>query len=272
MDRSPDLVTRRVRDAANAAAVAVLAYAALFILTTQVRGIRAVSPFGEDPADLVSSFAALFLPLVAGATWVRSLAHRGPRLEPRIARRIVIGSGIAVAIVGAAVVTDILAMLESPRWTNGAGPLALVIVGGVAATCVLTLGAAALLGTAVAVVIAPATTDEPAAPEPDVVDDALALAVEAGALIRLGRRTRLAAYAVERFLDRSPVSPRRHRVVFGAALAIAGAVAFVAWHAFREGPWASPAAALIFGSLPAIGILVIYLATLAPLRLLRPPR
>jgi hypothetical protein len=271
MARSSDPVTRRVRDAANAAAVAVIAYGGLFFVTSQVAAVRAVSPFGEDPADLASSFAALFLPLVVGATWVRSLAHRGPRLELRVARRITIGSGLAVAIVAAAVAADILAMLATPGWTDAAGPLALVIIGSVAATAVLTLGAAALLGNAAAAVVLPATPDEPPATEPDIVDDALALVVEAGALVRLGRSTRLAAYAVEQFLDRSPISPRRHRLIFGAALAVAGAIAFVAWHAFREGPWASPAAALVFGSLPAIGILAIYLVTLAPLRLLRPP-
>jgi hypothetical protein len=58
--------------------------------------------------------------------------------------------------------------------------------------------------------------------------------------------------------------------LFGLVLAFSAAVAFVTWHAFREGPWASPAAALLFGMLPAVGILAMYLATLAPLRLLRP--
>ena len=110
MARSPDLVTRRVRDAANGAAVAVVAFAVLFVATTQIKDVRAVSPFGEDPYDLFASYAAIFLPLVAGATWIRSLAHRGPVLARRVAGRIVLGSGIATLIVAAAVVADIVSM------------------------------------------------------------------------------------------------------------------------------------------------------------------
>ena len=53
-------------------------------------------------------------------------------------------------------------------------------------------------------------------------------------------------------------------------IAVAGSVAFVVWHAIREGPWASPIAAIVFGMFPLVGILAIYLVTLAPLRLLRP--
>ena len=122
MARSTDLVTRRVRDGANAAALAVVAFAVLWFVTTQVHAIRDVSPFADDPWDLVTSFAALFLPLVAGATFVRSVAHRGPRLDTPVARRIAIGSGIAVAIVAVSVMTDIAAIVTSPERTGSGDP------------------------------------------------------------------------------------------------------------------------------------------------------
>ena len=85
---SPEPVTRSTRLAANAAAIAVVAYAILWFATTQVRSIREVSPFAEDPWDAVASYAAIFLPMVAGATWIRSLRHRGPILPPATAARI----------------------------------------------------------------------------------------------------------------------------------------------------------------------------------------
>jgi hypothetical protein len=263
--------TTRTRAAANAAAIAVVAFAVLFVVTTQVGAVREVSPFADDPFDLIASYAAVFLPLVAGATWVRSLAHRGARLPARIARRIVLGSAIAVAIVASSVLADVVAIVATPGWakdTNWIGALVVVLVI-VAAVCAAS--AAVLLGRAVEVLRRPVAIDYDTVTEPDVVDDALKLAVEVADVTRL-RGIRRPVALVSHFFERSSLSPRRHRAVFGIVLALASAVAFVVWHEIREGPWASPVAALIFGLLPAIGILVIYLLTLRPLRLLRAAR
>jgi hypothetical protein len=270
MARSTDPVTRRVRDAANGAAVAVVAFAVLFVATTQIKDVRSASPFGDDPYDLIASYAAIFLPLVAGATWIRSVAHRGPRLPPRVARRIALGSALAIAIVGASVAADVAAIAVTPGWADAAGSSAGLIVALVGLAGAATLFAALLLVRAVGAAGAAATTDLDTRTEPDIVDDALDLAVRIGSRVRLEQAMRRLADLVGRFLERSPISPRRHRLVFGIALAIAGAVAFVVWHAIREGPWASPAVALLFGALVAGGVLAIYLVTLAPLRLLRP--
>jgi hypothetical protein len=261
--RSVDPLTRRVRDAANGAAAAVVAYAILWFVTTQIQAVREVSPFGEDPWDLVASFAVVMLPLVVGATFVRSVAHRGPRLERPVARRIALGSGIAVAIVAAAVLIDIVAIATSADWPGPGGAERGLILWLVLISAVMTGLAAALVARAASSFRRPATVEFGTAPEPDVVDDALGLAVEIG----IARRP---AASVARFLERSPASPRRHRLAFGFLLAVAGSVAFVVWHAFREGAWASPFAAVFFGAFPLVGILAIYLATLAPLRLLRP--
>src|SRR5262249_29483867 len=97
--RSPDATTRATRDAANSAAAAVVVYAVLWFLSTQVKSIRAISPFGDDPWDAFATYAFIFLPLVAGATWIRSLRHRGRTLPARTASRIRWGSGLAAAIV-----------------------------------------------------------------------------------------------------------------------------------------------------------------------------
>ena len=92
MARSADATTRATRDGANASAFAVIVYAVLWVLSTQVGSFRAVSPFADDPWDAFASFAALFLPIVAGATWIRSLRHRGRILSPVTASRIRWGS------------------------------------------------------------------------------------------------------------------------------------------------------------------------------------
>jgi hypothetical protein len=71
------------------------------------------------------------------------------------------------------------------------------------------------------------------------------------------------------FLDRSALSPRRHRLAVGMLGAVATAVAFDAWHAVVEGPWV-PAGAVVFGLLAGTGAIVIYGLALRPLRLIRP--
>ncbi len=76
-----DPSTRATRLAANAAIPAIVAWAALWYVTTQVHSVRVASPFGDDPWDLVASYTAIFMPIVVGATWVRSLRHRGPHLR-----------------------------------------------------------------------------------------------------------------------------------------------------------------------------------------------
>jgi hypothetical protein len=56
--------------------------------------------------------------------------------------------------------------------------------------------------------------------------------------------------------------------VVGGLIAGVGASA---WHAIREGAWASPVAAVVFGGLIAAGVTGAYLLGLEPLRLLRSP-
>jgi hypothetical protein len=269
MRPSFDRPTRLTRDAANVAAAAVVVYALLWVLSTQVRSVRAISPFADDPWDAFASYAAIFLPVVAGATWIRSLRNRGPVLPAATAQRIRWGSGLAAGIVLVASLADAEAIMAA-----GFTPTA-----GVSATVLTILVAASTLAAAVAIVLSvraasAADGPEPAADptEPDISDDALVLVADVGDRVGLRRPVDRFAGAVERFLDQSPLSPRRHRWLFGVVLAIGAAVAFDVWHAIREGPWINGEVALLFGTLIAAGVLAIYLATVVPLRLLRPPR
>jgi hypothetical protein len=271
MSQSPDAVTRATRLAANVAAAAVVAFALLWLLTTQVHAIRALSPFADDPWDAFASYAAIFLPFVAGPTWVRSLRHRGPLLPRSTGRRIRWGSGVAAGIVMVAAAADLHA-IATVGWPTDTGPKAALLTALVVGALTLALLALALVARASRITATELEADIGAETfEPDLVDDLLVLATDIARPLGLRRPARSAADAIERFLDGSTVSPRRHRVLFGVALAFAAAIAFDAWHAVREGPWASPAVAAIFGLLLASGVLAIYLGTLGPLRLLRPP-
>ena len=267
MPRPTDRSTRATRDAANVSAVAVVVYALLWLLSTQVATIRTISPFADDPWDAVATYSAIFLPFVAGATWIRSLRHRSPVLAPSTAARIRWGSGLAAGIVLVAAVIDVQAIV-SIGFGDRAGTGATVLVCLVAASAALAGVGLALTIRASAIAGSPALAD--GAVEPDIVDDVLGLADEVATVVGLRRPVERLASALERFLDGSPVSPRRHRLWFGVVLAVAVAGAYDGWHAIREGPWASAWVPVLFGSLIAAGILAIYLGTVVPLRLLRP--
>jgi hypothetical protein len=265
MTRSAHETTRLTRDAANAAAVVVVLFAALWFVTTQVHAIRDVSPFGEDPFDAVATYAAIILPFVAGATWIRSLRHRGPVLAERTAARIRWGSAVAVLIVLVAALADLNAILTT-GWPPEAGAAA-----GFVTTFVAVLGLASLAALALLVRAFPPASPAPADPaEPDIVDDGLALAIDLAALVRLDRPVgRLAAW-IERTLDGASWSPRRHRIAFGIVLGLACGMGFSLWHTIREGPPPDLVAPVVFTILGGAGVVAAYFGTLVPLRLLRP--
>ena len=252
-----DPATRATRLAANAAALAVVVWAALYLVTTQIPSMRVASPFAEDPWDAVVSYAAIFLPLVVGATWIRSLRHRGTHLEAATARRIHAGVGIALVTIAVNVASDAVAVLVVSTATPD-GRLALII-GLLVAAGAATVIAAALLVRAMRLPM-PALRD---VNEPDVLDDLLGLVAELPGATRV-------VQALDRFLADSPVSPRRHRLVFGVIAAALAGLAFDVWHALIEGPWTSVSVLILFGTLVAGGVFVVYAATLVPLRLIRP--
>jgi hypothetical protein len=252
-----DPATRATRLAANAAAFAVVAWAVLWFITTQVHQVRAASPFGDDPWDLVASYAAIFLPIVVGATWVRSLRHRGPHLEAATASRIRIGVAIALVTIGVNIASDALALAAVPAPATD-GRLTLII-GLLVVTAVVAVVAITCLVRAMRVAH-PASRD---VNEPDVLDDLLGLIAEVPGAARVVR-------PLDRFLATSSVSPRRHRLMFGLLAALLAGLAFDVWHAIVEGPWASLPVLILFAALAGGGVLAIYLITLVPLRLIRP--
>jgi hypothetical protein len=268
MTPSTDRATRATRDAANLAAVAVVIYAILWVLSTQIGAIREVSPFADDPWDAVASYAAIFLPVIAGATWIRSLGHRERVLPVVTARRIRWGSGLAAAIVLFAAGVDAVA-IATIGVTPEAGVIGAILAGLTGGSVVAGAAAVALTIRAASVAKGRSGVEDG---EPDVVDDLLTLAVEIAAAAGFGRPAERAARATEAFLDGSSVSPRRHRIAFGLVIAFVTAVAFDFWHAFREGPWINATVPLVVGALIAVGVLAVYLGTVFPLRLLRPPR
>jgi hypothetical protein len=270
-----DDLTRSTRAAANAGALAVAAYGVLYLVTTQVRFVRSASPFGDDPWDVVVSYGAIFLATVVGATAVRSLRHRGPQLEPTIAARVRTGVAMALVTIGVTLAADLSALLVAPLPDPAArtdGRLA-VIVGLLAVSVFTGLLATVFLRRAGAIAARSAERDgSDRGTEPDVLDDLLGLAGEVvGSVPQLRPPVRSAVRVASDFLDRSKLSPRRHPIAFGIAVAVIAGLAFDVWRALVEGPWASPFVVVLFATLVGAGVLGVYAATLRPLRLLRPP-
>lgn len=263
-----DAATRATRLAANLALGAVAAWGLLFLVTAQIRWVREASPFRYDPWDIIVSYAAIFLPVVVGTTFVRSVRHRGPSLEAATANRIRIGVGIALAIIGLNVASDALALLTvplpDPRGVTD-GRLALMIGLVVLAAATTLLASAALLRAA-----RHAPRSAAASTEPDLLDDLIGLADELSEQVAPIRRpARRGLAAVTGFIEASRLSPRRHRFIFGAVVAAAFGVVFALWHNLVEGPVASIAVFVLFVTMAGGGVLVIYLVTLGPLRLIR---
>ena len=235
---------------------------ALFVvtawLTTQIESLRAVLPFTEDPFDAVVSFALVGIGVIGGLTLVRAAGQRRRPFDRAVARRIAIGATLAAITAALALGSDLVAVLlvGVDLAAPGVGP-ALALLGiAIAAAAVAIAGA----WRARRVLVGGAVTEET---EPDILD-----AVESivGAVGATGMADRF-----DRWVERSALSPRRHRVVVGLLGAVGAGAAAVIWHALREGPWTSPTAAATFAGLMAAGVAGVYLLALTPLRILRRP-
>lgn len=227
-------------------------------LTTQVAALRAVLPFTDDPYDGVVSFAVIGIGVVGAATVFRVVVHARSPYDPEVGRRVAIGAVLAMAMAVVAFGSDLLAV--AVVGVDLRAPGARVMVGllgiGLVASCV----AVYVAWSERAVLLEPPPAAEP---EPDLLDDLGAFLVAIGAR-KLG--SWLASWA-----ERSLLSPRRHRVIVGVVGGAVAGLGSVGWHAIVEGPWASSAAAALFGALTAVGVLGTYLVGLVPLRLLREP-
>jgi hypothetical protein len=244
----------RFRRMIRAGAVAGIAYMSLATVTTQVETVRASVPFTDDPWDAVTSFAVIAIWLIAAATIVRSLASARRPPEPDVERRIALGVAILAMITAAGVSSDITALVVVGVEVDGA------------VVAVLALLAVAAVSVAFALLEAWRRRADllditPRADEPDLIDDVGLIARSLGA--------RSVAARVIRWVETSRFSPRRHRVVAGAVVAALAGLGAVIWHAIREGAWASPGAAALFGGLIALAVIGPYLLGLGPLRLVR---
>lgn len=263
---APAVVTNRhvdprrdLRQTTNSGAMAVGLFLGLSWVTTQVEAIRVDVPFTEDPYDAIVSFAVIGIVVIGGTTIVRALGHMSRPMEVSVIRRIAIGAVLALAMAGIALVSDLVAIVTVGVEVGGPDVAAVQFLVGLAVV-------AAIAATAVAWRARGALVHPPGDPslEPDILDELGALAGSVGAARSASRLLRWA--------EDSPFSPRRHRVAAGLIVGIAAGVGAVVWHAIREGAWASPAAAVLFGTLMAVGVIGAYLVCLGPLRLLRPVR
>lgn len=240
----------------RAGAAAGFVFLVLAGMTTQVKAIRAVLPFGEDPYDAVTSFVVVAIAIVGGATIVRWIAQLRRDPDAAVERRIAIGAAIVTVIASAGVVSDVVALavagvpaVDSAVLLTAVLIVATVVACAIAVACIWAARAELLHG------------PRREADEPDLIDDLEVIAGSLGA-------ARVAA-SLSRWVDTSPYSPRRHRVLAGVLAALLAGVGAIVWHAFREGAWASPAAAAIFGGLMALGVIGAYLVGLGPLRFIR---
>jgi len=243
---------RRLSAAIAASVVSLGSFGFLFVLTTQVEAIRASVPFTEDPYDLVASVAAIVLLLVVPTTAIRVIRLARDRTADEstrsaVARRVVIGLGLGLGHVTASIVADLIALATIP---------------GTPVPIVLLIGATGIAAAAGWVAVWRAWIRAPAVAageEPDTLDD----------LLVIGGPERAPVDAVRRWLDRSQLNPRRHRVLAGIAVAAAAAASGVAWHAIREGAWASPGAATVYALLIGTSVLIGYAIVVWPLHGLR---
>lgn len=259
MTTEDTIAARDLRLVTRTGTTAVGSFLIVSWLTTQVESIRSALPFTEDPYDAIVSFAVVGIAVVGGATLVRAIGHLRRPYDASAARRIAIGAAIATVIAAVAVVSDVVAMILAPADLGAPGVT--VVLGILGITAGMTVVALACIGRARSALLrVPAMADT----EPDIIDEIGSIAGSVGA-------ARMAD-GFAGWVERSPVSPRRHRVLAGILGGAAAGVAAVAWHAIREGPWASPVAAAVFGILTTLGVAGAYFVCLAPLRLLRTPR
>ena len=260
---TPESLTRLVRRAANAIGVAVVAWFVLFFVSSEVAAVRAVSPWSEDPPDLVVSLAFLLLGVVGPVTFVRVQQDAGtPFMRPRTADDVMRGLYVALGAVGVADAVMFVAWLREGGATT-ASP------GGALLGALLGISiATAAIATALVVNAARATAAWRRSGGPvtrDALDDIVAW-------VGRIRPLRGVAGALAGVLE-GPFSPRRHRSSFAVLVAVGFGLTYSTWHLIVEGPAPSPGAAitilLVFAGFGAAAVLAGWIAFGGYLRLIR---
>ncbi|MDP9342015.1 MAG: hypothetical protein M3Q23_07925 [Actinomycetota bacterium] len=260
----------------------VVSIGVLFLVSTQLRAVRAHSSWSNDPYDAVLSVAGLVLPFVWGVTSARLLRWSVTTAVPAPAiRTISRGLGVVLILVWASVAACLVALAGHAR--HGAwGPwfswlVALVVATGlsaVAATVQLTRTERRFRPEVKA--LGSGWRADPA--EPDALDDIVTLLGVAGTLLRgvtprVGGMLSWAARTLAAAAS-APWGPRRHRGAWCVGLAVSFGVALAAWHGVMEGGAPTWPEGLLAGAvLAATGtalVLVSYASLGGYLRLIRP--
>ena len=260
-----EALTSQVRRAANLAGVAVVIWVVLFFLSSEIGAVRAVSPWSEDPADLVVSLTFLLLGVVGPVTFIRVQQDAG-RMVMRARTADDVMRGLYVAV-GAVAVAD-ATMLAT--WVAG-GPAAMGASWARVLAFVLGLSVATALVGAVATVrtarVTGAWRRSASDEDRDALDDFQAWTAHVRPLLPVHR-------SVTTWLA-GPFSPRRNRWRFAILVAVAFGLSYSAWHLLVEGPAPSVSAAvtilLVFAAFGAAAVMAGWIAFGRYLRLVRGP-
>ncbi len=261
--RGPEALTDQVRRAANLVGIAVVIWLVLFFLSSEIGEVRAISPWSEDPADLVVSLTFLLLGVVGPVTFVRVQQDVGRQaMRARTADDVIRGLFVAV---GAVALADAIMLIASVQVaSSGAGGswgrvLAFLLglsVATIAVAAFATIRAARATG---------AWRESARDEDRDALDDFQAWTAHVRPLLPVHR-------SVTAWLA-GPFSPRRHRWRFAIGVALAFGLSYSAWHLLVEGPAPSVSAAvtilLVFAAFGAAAVMAGWIAFGRYLRLIR---
>ncbi len=274
-DLNSQQATRLIRFAAWASGFAVVVWYALAWISSEIRVVRAQSPWSEDPPDLFISLAVLVVGFVGLLTFVRVQRHARLPIMPAATADDAL-RGLFVALGGTAVAEAAQVAAFADGAQRAAWGEITVRLGLGLAAAILTLIAAVVL-TGIAAIRTAGWRRDAAAEARDAFDDIIGWVVELGNSPlprRLGaRHLQPAARWLASGLDSWRFSPRRHRWLFASAVAAAFGLAFSAGHLIAEGPPPDIGDAFlvlgIFGAFGAAAVLGGWIAFGTYLRLVR---
>ena len=270
-----DPATRTVLDAANATFVAVICFALLTGISTQLQNVRPKAPWEVDPYDAAASFAMMIVPIVAALTWVRCIRWRSEAVYPTFALvEIVRGCVVSLLAIAATDAAYQVAVLH--RGFPRPAPLRPELLGSLGLSVVTLVVASVMSMTAWTSQRRAHRNEVAPSDEPDAVDDVAELLRTAppqlaplhGFCVRTGDL--LVAWAG------SSASPRRHPWLFVATVSGAAGVAAAASEFVHEGLPPSVGVGILvvalFGAIVVISGLLAYALVGRYLHLVRSPR
>jgi hypothetical protein len=229
-----DPTTRTALDTANATFLAVIGFGLLVGISTQLENVRLQAPWAVDPYDAVASFAMLFVPIVAGLTWVRCARWRQASAYPSFAVvEIIRGCVISLFAIAVTDAAYLVAVAQHGFPTDA--PLRAELLGLLGLSMVTVVAASLLVVPAWSSQRRSGRSEKPLNGEQDAVDDVAELlrtAPAAPAVLR-GPFVRMAGLLVA--LAGSEAGPRRHPWLFVATVSCAAGVAMAASEFVHEG-------------------------------------